>query len=130
MSVLLLDTNVVSYIMRGHSLAEQYRGFLAGQTLAVSFMTIAEMYEGAYRDHWGARRIAILEKVFEDYVVVPSSAEICRYWGEIRASRRRRPISPEDAWIAATALAHSCPLVTHDASDFDDITGLKVITAS
>jgi predicted nucleic acid-binding protein len=39
--MLLLDTNIVSYLMRGHTLAAAYQPLLAGETLAVSFATIA-----------------------------------------------------------------------------------------
>jgi predicted nucleic acid-binding protein len=31
-----------------------------------------------------------------------------------------------DSWIAATALAHSIPVVTQDA-DYDDVPGLEII---
>jgi len=44
---------------------------------------------------------------------------------EVHASR---PISVQDAWIAATALRHGCPLVTHNRDDFAKITGLTVIS--
>jgi predicted nucleic acid-binding protein len=48
----------------------------------------------------------------------------------IRAERRRqeRPISAEDAWIAACALRHTCPLITHNAGDYTHITHLIVLT--
>jgi len=38
------------------------------------------------------------------------------------------PVSVGDAWIAATALAYSIPLVTHNYSDFKNISGLQIIT--
>jgi predicted nucleic acid-binding protein len=43
-SVLVVDTNVVAYVMKGHPLALAYRRHLEGRTLAVSFMTVAELY--------------------------------------------------------------------------------------
>jgi predicted nucleic acid-binding protein len=46
----------------------------------------------------------------------------------VRCERRQQPISGEDAWIAATALTHGCPLVTHNAADFQGIAGLIVIS--
>jgi tRNA(fMet)-specific endonuclease VapC len=124
-----LDTNIVSYFMRGHSLTDLYRHFLQNHTLAISFMTVAEIYEGAARANWNDRKISLLQDSLDNYIVIPSSPEICRIWADIRVGRRRHPISSEDAWIAATALAHSCPLVTHDASDFQGIVGLKILTA-
>jgi len=40
-----------------------------------------------------------------------------------------RPIGWPDAWIAATALWHRIPLVSHDG-DFEGIAGLELITES
>jgi predicted nucleic acid-binding protein len=37
------------------------------------------------------------------------------------------PIGVGDAWIAASALALSCPLVTPNAADFLGVPGLTVI---
>ncbi len=38
MAVRLLDTNIVSYCFKGHTLAAVYRPFLLGHTLAICFM--------------------------------------------------------------------------------------------
>lgn len=128
MGTVVLDTNLVSYRMKKHTFAELYAPHLEGQRLAISFMTVAELYEGVFRAKWGKARQAKLETVLTQYVVVQSSPEICRHWGEIRWERRRQPIAPDDAWIAATARANGWPLATHNARDFVSISGLHVIT--
>ena len=128
MSVLLLDTNIVSYLIKGHPLAARYRAHLEGQTLALSFMSVGELYEGAFRAAWGQLKLARLEATLRSYLIIPSSPQICRHWGMIRFERRAAPISVDDAWIAATARAHGCPLVTHNPADFTGITDLQVIT--
>ncbi|MBI3272939.1 MAG: PIN domain-containing protein [Planctomycetes bacterium] len=133
MSLLVLDTNVVSYLMRGgapeaNPLAGKYRARVQGHVLAISFMTVAELFEGAYRAMWGEARISKLEQVLRGYIVLPSSPGICRAWARIRAGRARHPISVDDAWIAATAVAHGAALVTQNPSDFQGIKGLAVET--
>lgn len=130
MNVRLLDTNIVSYVMNEHSLAELYRPHLEGRTLAISFMTIAELYHGAYRARWGKKRLEGLEVVLRTYAIYWPTLAMCRSWGEVRVQRRRQPISGEDAWIAATALTYGLPLVTHNAVDFKDIPGLQIITVA
>ncbi|HTK76266.1 MAG TPA: PIN domain-containing protein [Gemmataceae bacterium] len=57
MATRLLDTNIVSYLLKGHSLATRYRPHLVGHVLAVSFMTVAELYEGAVRAGWGGAAV-------------------------------------------------------------------------
>ena len=37
-------------------------------------------------------------------------------------------IQPNDAWIAACAVRHAVPLVTHNAKDFEGITSSDIIT--
>ncbi len=57
--------------------------------------------------------------------------ELCRQWGNLRAQMQflGKPISVQDAWIAATALRYNLPLVTHNAKDFSNIPGLDVRTS-
>ena len=77
---------------------------------------------------WGAAKLARLEIVLRGYVVIPSSPEVCRQWARVRALRKSQPISVDDAWVAAAALAHGAALVTHNPADFFGIEGLDVIT--
>jgi tRNA(fMet)-specific endonuclease VapC len=115
-------------LLKGHTLAEVYRPHLEGHVLAISFMTVAELFEGAIRARWGKRKRTLLESALRSYLVIPASPELCQRWGEVRSERRRQPISSEDAWIAATALLHDCPLVTHNPGDFHGIAGLSIIS--
>jgi tRNA(fMet)-specific endonuclease VapC len=130
MDTLVLDTNLVSYRMKRHSLAESYQPLLDDHLLAISFMTVAELYEGAARAQWGPAKLQLLEDVLSSYQILHSSSTICLHWAQIRWARRPQPISSEDAWIAATARAYGCPLVTHNASDFRDIPDLQILTLS
>ena len=114
--------------MKGHTLSNLYLPHLEGHTLAVSFMTVGELYEGAFRASWGNNKLAKLKQTLRSYVVIPFNFELCRHWGEIRTERRNQPIAVDDAWIAATAKVHGLPLVTHNPDHFHGISGLDIIT--
>lgn len=128
-SRIVLDTCIVSYIMRGQREAELYRPHIEGRLLAISFITVGEMYYGAEKAGWGDRRRKQLESTLRNFVVIPYDNEIARCYGQLMAERHRNgmPIAPNDAWIAACTLRHEVPLVTHNYKDFKEITGLEVI---
>ena len=130
MTTLIVDTDVVSFLLKGDTRAQLYRPHLQGNTLALSFMTVAELYQWAYVRNWGNRKLTRLEEQLHQYAIVPFDNELCKQWASISVQRQRmgRPMSVQDAWIAATALRHNCPLVTHNSDDFCDITGLEVIS--
>jgi len=128
----VVDTDVVSFLLKSDSRAELYRSHLQGKMLALSFMTVAELYQWAYSRNWGEQKLALLEGRLRSYVVVPYDYDLCKQWASICVERQRRgrPISVQDAWIAATALRHDCPLITHNGSDFVGIAGLTLISES
>ena len=129
-TVVIVDTDVVSFLFKGDTRAQLYRPHLQGKTLALSFMTVAELYQWAYIRNWGEQKLTRLEEQLHAYIIVPYENELCKQWATICVGRQRlgRPISVQDAWIAATALRHGCHLVTHNRDDFADITGLTVIS--
>jgi len=126
----LVDTNVVSYTMRGKREAEAYERHLSNRLLLISFITVGELYYGAEKGRWGQSQMNRLDEHLRNFLVVPYDYRIARLYGSARAGRQRsgRPISSSDAWIAACALRHEIPLVTHNARDFEGIPGLALIT--
>lgn len=132
MSVLLIDTNIASFIFKGSDYADPYIPLLSGHELALSFMTVAELFQWAILRQWGDRRVAQLEQYLSNYIIIPVDQLLCREWAQIRADQQNagRVISPQDAWIAATAIRHDLSLVTHNIKDFREIPNLRLITPS
>ena len=127
---IILDTCIVSYLMKGGPLAEAYLPHTQGRLLAISFITVGEMYFGAENRNWGNKKRSVLETTLRNFVVIPYDHEIARCYGRLVAERKHngKPIAPNDAWIAACAVRHAVPLVTHNAKDFMGSTALDVIT--
>jgi len=68
--------------------------------------------------------------VVDTNVVIPYDDAIARCYGRLVADseRRGRPISCADAWIAACAVRHCVPLVTHNSRDFEGVSELQVVS--
>ena len=47
MNEILVDTDVVSYLLNRHTLAPAFEKLLIGRTPLISFITVAELYRGA-----------------------------------------------------------------------------------
>lgn len=131
MTVVIVDTDVASFLFKEDTRADLYQPHLAGAIASISFMTLAGLEQWAVLRNWGTRRRAeLLQFIKNRFIVIDSNAAICRKWAEVRGQAKRagRKIETADAWIAATALLYGAPLVTHNAGDFADVAGLAVIS--
>lgn len=73
----ILDTNVVSYLMRGGPLAEAYAPHVQNRLLAITFVTIGELYFGAEKGKWEERKRRELEAALHNFVVIPYDHRDC-----------------------------------------------------
>ena len=132
----LLDTNVLSELMREHPDAD-VRGWFAQNmrsAMSVSAVTLAEILTGIALLPAGKRRAALAiaaEQMFEqDFAgrCLAFDAVAARHYALIVADRTRRglPISTEDAQIAAIALAAGFTVATRNTKDFENIDGLTL----
>lgn len=130
MSQIVVDTDVASYLFNWHSLAQQYADVLRGSDLILSFMTVAELRMGAISAGWGNRRRHLLEQFIQRFELVYADNNLCTVWARLRADARAvgRQLSPQDAWIAATALALEAPLATNNRRDFANIAKLQLLS--
>ena len=130
---LVVDTDVASFIFKWHpEFAPRYVGIVRGSGLIVSFMTVAEMRQGALDANWGPRRCAMLEAYLGDFSVLHSDSLLCSTWATVRSesTQKGRPIGAADAWIAATALVLAAPLVTNNPKDYRHLDGLQLVSTA
>ena len=127
-SMVVADSNILSYIAKRSPIAEYYLPYLERRQVVISFQTWEEALYGAYLAGWGERRVNALRQQMGQYQVHWPYPELIDLCARLRAERRAagREIGLADAWIAATALYLDCPLASHDG-DFDGIPGLHLI---
>jgi toxin FitB len=134
--VILLDTNVISEIMRPDG-AENARLWLDAQptrSIYICAPVLAELRFGVELLEPGARR-ARLEQAYERIAaelfvgrILAFDRSAADHYGKLRAKRRRtgKPIGAMDALIAAIALANSMILATRNTGDFEGV-GLPLV---
>lgn len=127
----LVDTDVLSYVIRGDTRAESYRAYLAGKEISVSFQTVAELRRWGRTRHWGAARWQELERLLAYITIYFVDDALIDAWAYLTAARewQGHPLATGDAWIAATAWVQGLPLVTHNQRHFAGIKGLAVVSA-
>ena len=129
--IVLLDTNILIYLIKNHppQVAERIDALAPNDSLAMSFITWAELLQGA---EGSQRREATLRQLHQLArqvpVLYPEGPQICRHYAVQATALKRRgtPIGANDLWIACHALALDATLVSHNVSEFARIEGLRL----
>ena len=122
----LLDTNTVSFAIRGvGAVGDRLREATAAE-IAVTAVTEAELWFGVRKS--GSRRLERAVSGFLDAVpILVFDRPAARSYGTLRAllEARGTPIGIADTMIAALALATGSILVTNNRRHFRRVPGLK-----
>jgi tRNA(fMet)-specific endonuclease VapC len=116
----MLDTNTVSYIVKGMSEAARRRLSTLKDTEAacVSAITEAELWYGLERVGSGERRRNALRQFLRRMKVLPWGSDETEVYGAFRARQEAigLPLGPLDTLIATHAIAAGAVLVSSDAA--------------
>jgi predicted nucleic acid-binding protein len=136
--VILLDTNVISELMRlvPEPKVLAWADGLDPGAVAITAMNEAEILQGLARLQPGRLQQqlqqswdALAAELFPGRIW-PFTSDAAHWHAELLRRREvlARPMATADAVIAATALAHGVPLATRDINDFAEIgIGLELI---
>lgn len=122
----MLDTDTVSFALRGHGQVASRLLDHRPSELCISSITLGELRYGA-----GMRRSRRLHQLIDTFVetiaVAPFDGTAADRFGAIAAvlARRGTPIGGFDALIGAHALALGQTLVTNNLKHFHRIPGLR-----
>lgn len=124
----LLDTNTVSYLLRGASkpLADRI-AMTRREDVAISILTAMELHFGLAKNPKATRTKAAVEAFLATIPIADLPEGIAPVYGDVRADLERRgvPIGPIDTILAAHALALGCTLVTSNTKEFRRVVGLR-----
>ena len=125
----LLDTNIISYWMRGDPQLINKIKSHSPSNLSLSTITLAEIYYGIEKSpiKKKERRLKI-EHIKSELDIYAFNEQAAVKYGAIRAAleKRGKPINERDTQIASIALANSLCIVTHNTKEFSRIPKLTV----
>lgn len=140
MKVLVLDTNMLLIRLRNTNkwqyLEDFYQFGNPSVVLAISSVSIGELLSIAVRNNWGSRKLEMLEKLLQEFLIIPvDSDELYEMYAQIDAFSQgksaykykvlfsARNMGKNDLWIAATAALLNAELLTTD-KDFTHLNGV------
>lgn len=129
--IVLLDTNILIYLIKNHppQVAERIDALDPGDSLAMSFITWAELLQGAEGSQRREATLRQLDQLARQVpVLYPEGPQICRHYAVQATALKLRgtPIGANDLWIACHALALDATLVSHNVNEFARIEGLRL----
>lgn len=127
---MIVDTNVLIGLMQGDDRATEKVGALEDQhvPLALSSMTLFELYHSVERVHAPEERRRNIEAVLDSKPTYPADGTVMKKAGRLdgRLTDEGREIGIGDAIIAATALVHEEPVLTGNVAHFERIDELEI----
>jgi tRNA(fMet)-specific endonuclease VapC len=114
----MLDTNTVSYIVRGKSPAARAKFYKlqADEVGCISVITEAELRYGTSKQAPGSARLAALNALFDKLRILPWGSAEALVYGDLRAKLERagKVLGNLDILIAAHAISANATLITRD----------------
>lgn len=126
----MLDTNIVSYFLKGTNVALHHRvkQVLQDQHAVISVITRAELRYGQSLMAADDKRRERIDLFLDDVPALPWTSSAADHYGLIKTQLKQqgRPIGELDTQIAAHALAEDLVFVTHNTKHFEKVVGLRV----
>ena len=125
--MILLDTDICIELLRGNfSVIERRQGY--DETIAISFMTVAELFYGAEKSNNKSKNTNLIAEFFLTVEIIHSDFEILIKFGKLKAhlGKAGNILSDADIFIAATAIVKCNMLITGNVNHFKKIEELRI----
>lgn len=129
----LIDTDWVIDHMKGENRVVRKLEALSPDGMAISVVSLAEIYEGVYYSRNPVESQQLLDEFLApDLEVLNIDQEICKVFGQERGRlrQRKKTISDFDLLIASTSLHYDLILLTNNRRHYEMVEGLKILSLS
>lgn len=127
----LIDTDWIINHLKGESKVVKKLEELAPEGVAISMISLAELYEGVYYSRDPAKSQELLDEFLApDLKILNVDEEICKVFGKERGRLRqqRKMISDFDLLIASTCLYHKLTLLTNNRKHYEVVDRLNIFS--
>ncbi len=125
--MILLDTDICIELLRGNfNVIERRQGY--DDTVAISFMTVAELFYGAEKSNNLSKNSNLIAEFLLTVEIIHSDLEILIKFGKLKAllGKAGNILADADIFIAATAIVKCNMLITGNVNHFKRIEELKI----
>jgi len=124
----LLDTDTCIFWLKGVASLRERMDAVGIEQVAISKITLAELYFGAHNSAKIEDNLARAETLAHHIAVLPLNDAALKIFGRVKAELRRQgqPLPDFDLLIASTALAEELILVTNNTRHYTRIPGLQL----
>ena len=124
----LLDTDICVYWLKKDVRVEQNAISVGLENIAISFITLSELYYGAHKSQRVEENLAAISLLTKKVSVVESNDRICARFGKLKVFLEKQGMIIDDAdlFIAACALVTSATLVTNNRRHFNRVEELRL----
>lgn len=127
----LLDSDWAIYYLRGKETFVKAIDKYRQEGIAISMVSIAELYEGVFWSPKPEEKEIILIDFLEGFTAINLSRPIARLFGKKRAELRGKGLTVNnlDLLIACTAEYHQLTILTNNTKHFEKVPGIgKIIS--
>ena len=127
----LVDTDwVISYLNGYRSIVERVETLQDEAGLAMSILSLGEVYEGVYYSTDPIRSERGLRDCLAGVTLLGVDEEICQIFGRERGKLRkgRQIIGDFDLILAATCLRYNLTICTNNRREFVRVEGLRILS--
>lgn len=128
--IYVLDTDTCIYFLNGNypSIADEISA-RSLEDIAITSISVAELYYGAYHSARKTKNIDVLDKLFERIQILPFDSQCAKHFGELKETLHRegKMLGPYDLLIASIVHSQQHTLVTHNTKEFSQLKGLLIV---